>query len=278
MKLYVGLITPNLTLRDYFGRRKDAVAPRDAITNGYYKGKKVIVASGAYVPEKNPSKEGLEAFLLAEAANCDACLLLIDEVWMHLASDIRNALLCVAFRSDGLKGNPQNHCQKLVAALLRTFGRIASRFSDALDCQLLCLPLRNFQANELSELAALCQDGCLEADFNNRFQELLACLRGRRRPRRRSTYRAVYIVDKAQRFFRYGHEMHARFETGGEHKRSCHVNGIFRFGNRIADNRHYNVSEGEGDETSISGTFIDCHNTRRPGKGTHLNMFPNDFF
>jgi hypothetical protein len=43
--------------------------------------------------------------------------------------------------------------------------------------------------------------------------------------------------------------------------------------------RHYNVSETEGDRTTIEGEFLDCHNNAHSVSGrTHLNMFSNDYF
>ena len=54
---------------------------------------------------------------------------------------------------------------------------------------------------------------------------------------------------------------------------------LLSFGCRIDDKRHYNVSEGDGDKTRISGEFMDCHDDKHVVTGvTHINMFSNDFF
>ena len=87
-------------------------------------------------------------------------------------------------------------------------------------------------------------------------------------------------MDDRQRFFKYGHERHSRLATGENHQPYCELTGNLRFGWKIDSERHYNVSETEKDETSIEGTFADCHSSSHDVKDrpTHLNMFSNDFF
>lgn len=60
----------------------------------------------------------------------------------------------------------------------------------------------------------------------------------------------------------------------------CAIASLFRFGARIDDRRHYNVSQGEGNNTFIRGEYHNCHGetkvyNREPG---HLNMFSNDHY
>jgi hypothetical protein len=89
----------------------------------------------------------------------------------------------------------------------------------------------------------------------------------------------MYTIDDQFRFFVYGKETHARFGTGEPHKPYCELAGHFRFGQRIDALRHYNVSETEGDRTTIGGNFLDCHNTSHDvSRRTHLNIFSNDYF
>ena len=52
-----------------------------------------------------------------------------------------------------------------------------------------------------------------------------------------------------------------------------------RFGRVLDADRHYNVSETEGDRTTIAGDFPDCHDSiHTVPSTTHLNMFANDYF
>lgn len=57
------------------------------------------------------------------------------------------------------------------------------------------------------------------------------------------------------------------------------MSGLFRFGRRIDAQRHYNVSETEGDDTHVTGDVANCHGViRKAPTDTHLNMFCNDFY
>ena len=167
----------------------------------------------------------------------------------------------------------------IISKILRAFRAVLAKFESSDDSQLLSLPLRNFHAAELTEIARLCRDECHEGDFVERLQAQLSRLRSRRRPRKQSSFNTKYVVDDQARFFVYGNEKHARFGTGEPHRPSCALTGYFRFGTRIDSARHYNVSETEGDRTRIEGEFDDCHDAKRVVPATtHLNMFSNDFF
>jgi hypothetical protein len=182
-------------------------------------------------------------------------------------------------RDDIANESSMNFFHRIIGKLLRVFGSLVSKFKNGDDRQLLSLPLRNFHAPELAEIARLCRDKCFDPNFNNDLDRQLSVLRMRRRPRRRSSFNIMYTVDDRSRFFVYGKETHARLGTGEPHKPYCELAGSFRFGQRIDALRHYNVSETEGDRTTIEGGFLDCHNTSHSVKGrTHLNMFSNDYF
>ena len=167
----------------------------------------------------------------------------------------------------------------IFARMLRAFGTVLDKFRRGDDGKLLTLPLRNFKAQELAEIARLCREVHSSGNFSDDVEKQLAGLRARVRPRRKSSYKTKYMVDDLERLFAYGPETHARFATGEPHKPSCEVAALFRFGVRLDESRHYNVSETEGDHTKIEGDFPDCHGEVHPVRGkTHLNMFANDYF
>ena len=156
---------------------------------------------------------------------------------------------------------------------------IASTFGRGNDGVLLTLPIRNLDAPEVGAIATLCRQDILEPTFADALEANLKSLRGRIHPRPKSSYRTRYVVDHSKRYFHYGLERHAQFDTGGDHLPSCSLNGHFRFGRRIDAGRHYNVSETDGDVTSISGVFSNCHDMKiEVTRHFHLNMFANDFF
>jgi hypothetical protein len=278
MKIFIGLVTPDEALRRSYGAGKERVVPTDSISRGYYGTRQPSIALGTYAPECAPSADDLEKLLLSKTRTNDTCLLLIDGEWEHFAVNVRNASFSVVFNRNAIS-NLQNFFQQMIAKLLRAFSSVASKLDNCDDTQLLALPLRNFHAGELAEIARLCREDGLAPTFSNDLQQQLRILNKRRRPRRRTTFNTKYIVDDKIRFFEYGHELHSRVATGAPHRPYCELTGQFRFGKRINALRHYNVSETEGDDTTIQGEFLDCHNDCHVVKArTHINMFSNDYF
>lgn len=279
MKILLCLASPDPHLRRMFGRSKGNAVPQDAGRRGYFQNRPATFVTTAWEPEEQPTADSFERYLIGKTKSIDATLLIIDASWVQIAKNVRDAVFIIPITSASAASNYQNFTQKTVAKSLRAFGQLLAKFERADDGKLLTLPLRNFDAPELRELARLCREENLDPDFSELVEAQLAGLRRRERPRRRSTYRTVYAVDDRQRFFQYGHERHARFPTGEPHRPYCEISGTFRFGKRIDEQRHYNVSETEGDITSISGDFWDCHE-RDPHeiKGRYLNMFANSYF
>ena len=136
-----------------------------------------------------------------------------------------------------------------------------------------------FDAPDLAELARLYREETNLGTFTHNCLAEFAEIRKRKQPRRASSYKVKYFIDDSDKHFIYGFENHSRFATGHPHKPSCEITGKFRFGLRTNARRHFNVSKGRGDVTSIEGGFPDCHGVICPVATTsHLNMFCNDYF
>jgi hypothetical protein len=278
MKLFICLVTPSEKLRRHIGLGKTSVVPK-ALNRGPFANQQPHTTVAAWTPEAPFSSADLEQFLLLRARDHDACVLVVDKVWKHYVQDVMNAIFTVFFEAEIAGDNPHNFLSGIFARTLRTFGIVFAKFRRGDDGKLLALPLRNFRASELTEVARLCREVRLSSTFSEDVERELAGLRERVRPRRKSNYKTTYIVDELERFFAYGQEMHARFATGEPHRPSCEVAALFRFGVRLDERRHYNVSETEGDRTKIEGDFPDCHGQVHVVRDkTHLNMFANDYF
>ncbi len=279
MKLFICLVTPDERLRAYFGKGKSAVIPPDALKRGPWGRLGPTPTVAAWAPDGAASARDLERFILQKARDHDACLLLVDTAYDRMLSDIRNAMFVVLFDGAAIGGTLQNFFFGVCARALRSFAQILAKFANGDDAQLLALPLRNFLAQDLAEIARLCREEPVSGTLSNDVDQSLSRLRRRVRPRKKSRYKTRYVVDDALRFFKYGHERHARFATATPHIPACEVAGLFRFGARLDEVRHYNVSETEGDETTVSGDFSDCHgHIHAVPEQSHLNMFANDFF
>lgn len=274
MKILLCLVSPDRDTVTFFGSEKERIIPRDALHRGVYAQCSIVTA--AWVMERD-SERRFGDFLIDKASAAEACLLLVDSRSGDLVKNCENAALIFHFDHSDIRSSKLNFFHKLISSALRAFAQLLHRKDRA---PLWMLPLRNFSGNDLQELARVCREEVFNATFPNELDANLSGLNSRVRPRRKSSYKTRYVVDDRRRFFVYGHEHHSKLGTAPPHTSYCVLAGRFRFGIRVDDSRHFNVSEGEGDTTTISGTFLNCHDEELdvPGSDTHLNMFCNDFF
>ena len=212
----------------------------------------------------------------------DAVILLVENNHSHLLSAVRDAVFAATFETQQNRiENFKNFFGSFFSPLFRNFFSLKTLASDTEKEQTMMLPLRNFDAQELRELARLSREESRSSNLLYNLEACVAAISKRRIPRRKSTSNIKYFIDDKKMHFVYGHENHSRFDTGHPHVAACEINGLFRFGKSIDSERHYNASFGVGDDTSIHGEFPDCHGAiktipKHPRK-THLNMFANDF-
>lgn len=250
------------------------------ILNGDFmpKGLQGRVTFEAAVYDPAITEEPIEDFLIKRSEHADAVALLLDLPLGHLAHDLHPAIFIGQIDFTSYVPNVQNLLSGHSARLLRNLGFLLSNLEDSTFFQAAILPLRNFHAEELRHLATLCRDSALEGEFGGRALVLLRQLVARRGPRVRSNYPDRYFKDDAGHHFKYGFEQHSRYESGGAHGVVCNLNGLFRFGKRLEEQRHFNVTDGDKDGDRISAVFENCHGqTVDVVDRTHVNMFTNDF-
>lgn len=279
MNVAICLVTPEVELRRSFEALKTGPLERD-LARGYFRATGLRIAPVAWRPRQEEiSAEGFERFFLKVLSRTDGVLLLVDPLWRHLVQRVDNAVFLQPVEAERARLNPKNAWQQVLSAALRRFGRLLALFEKGSHAWLTALPLRNFHAPQLVEMARLMREESADPELPDRLEALLSELRECVRPRRATSRQQKYAVDNRGRFFTYGLEQHSQYATGGRHLLACDVNGRFRFGRRLDKGRHFNVSEGEGDTTTVGGDFKDCHHRDHPVSGrTHLNMFANDYF
>ncbi|OYR14764.1 hypothetical protein [Brucella thiophenivorans] len=279
MKISLFFLTKSRRLRDFLSLKKGAIIPKDALNRGCYRDVSPVISHFEILLDEQTTSTDVEGFILNKAIGSDAVIVFVDKTSTHLLSNVRNSILIVELGEFPHNTNYQNLIHPQIALALRTISHIIVKFSSFDNYKLLALPLRNFSGQDLSELARLHRDNWYASNYSELIEAQLVSLRKRVRPRRRSDMKNVYAVDDNKRFFSYGYEQHSRQATGRPHLPSCELSANFRFGAKIESTKHYNVSETEGDETTIKGTFIDCHgDSHDKKKKTHLNMFSSDFF
>jgi hypothetical protein len=279
MKVLVCLISAQDHITETVGRQKDRLIPQDLFKNK--KGPDYPVHFKVSI--FNPLKEKIvfDKFLLSLSRGMDAVILLVERQYVHLMQSVANAVFAVTFDSQEGIENFKNFFGSYFSPLFRNFFAIKTLMSDSDKEQAMMLPLRNFQAPELQELARLAREDSIAGTLILDIEARVADIVKRRIPRKKSASKTKYFIDEKGMHFVYGVEKHARFDTGKPHVASCEFNGNFRFGKSIDTSRHYNASFGGGDDTRISGDFPDCHgavkNVPKADQRTHLNMFANDF-
>jgi hypothetical protein len=278
MNVLVCLISSQDNITEIIARQGERLIPQDLFKKkgpGYPVNFKVSIY--------NPRKESIsfEKFLLREAKTSEAVILLTENSHSNLVEPVENAVFAATFEVGNERiGNFKNFFGSYFSQLFRNFFVVKTLMGDAEKAQAMMLPLRNFNAPELREMARLSREESRNTNFILPMEALLAKIVKRRVPRKNSSYpQKKYFVDERKMHFIYGTENHAQFDTGKPHIAACEFNGHFRFGKRIDPNHHYNVSFGDGDKTNIAGDFPDCHGAvQQVTKRSHLNMFSNDFF
>lgn len=275
MKVFIGLISSNETLCEEYQRRQTSIIPKASLPGRFKEG--ATFSAGVFNPSID--SRNTSEYLAYATRGMDAAMLLVDSSLTHTVAEVRNSFFTVVFDVPHEIENCQNFLGQRVSRPLRNFSFLIEEM-QALDTeQVAILPLRNFAGNDLQELARICREEASTPTFSANVSTQIALIKDRKNPRRSSTYSTIYIIDDDGKYFHYGKERHARLGTGAPHVIACEINGNFRFGKRIDSGRHYNVSCGRGDNTSINGMFLDCHDSPREVKATtHLNMFSNDFF
>ncbi len=278
MKVWVCVASSDEGVKKFVGIKKAGIIPSDLLNARHFGGLRLKVRASAFAPEsKAPTPDEFEEFVLRQSADLDAVIVLFDDGCLRLIERLRGSCFCVPIAAIPHRSKIQNAIHGATARALKGWWQVQKRFLEGKDIKILSLPLRNFQADELLQLANAVR--AVSPALPNDLEGGLKHLRTRLRPRQRSERKTLYLVDDAKRFYVYGHERHARPETGGDHAASCAVNARFRFGCRIDHERHYNVSESEGDKTTISGKFRNCHDIETEEKRTtHLNMFASDMY
>jgi hypothetical protein len=275
MKVTVAVISRDKEFCEYVQQRQRQALSEDSLRRvGEPKLLNVVVLS---IRDHEALKQlDFERRLEGASEGAHAFLVLIERGCLPRMSSLSSAPLSYIFdRPPSNTGAFQNFCHQAFSKLTKAYSHIRGIEEQ----KIVRLPLRNFDGDDLRELARLCRENVGNADFLNSFDRQMKSLRRRLLPRRDSKDQSKYMFDDQKRHFQYGKERHARYPTGAPHLPSCNVTGRFRFGCAVDADRHFNVSTGEGDHTEIEGQFWDCHNQLITVSTTsHLNMFCNDYF
>lgn len=277
MKMLIALISSNSDICKSFRRLRSSLIPRDAVLKGSFGSTRPTY----FIKSFNPlvTETTVEDFLRDSAREVDAIIFLVEMHLLGAIKSIRSACFVAPLSFETQALNMHNYFGAVFARIFRNFSTILSVMSSSDNEQLMILPIRNFNSASLQQLNYICTAESMEPTLNNELGNCVTELRKKKHPRRNTRDRTLYVVDDDQKYFEYGKERHSKLPTGSPHNSACEINGNFRFGKRIATDRHFNVTKLVGASTKIKGTFPNCHDEYVDVKETtHLNMFSNDAF
>jgi len=276
MRIYVGLISSSAELIDEFSNTKEALIPKsikDKLP------KPCEFKFDAFNPHKSKGHFSVDKHLLEGSRGYDYALCLIENNLNYLCTNLRKSVLSATINpTEVVNGKTHNFFSTRFNKIFKAAIFTIERMSTAEVEHAMRLPSRNFDAPELRELCRVYQEDVMEAAFHDSAKQQIVAVVKRRQPRRESSFQTKYFIDERRKHFAFGKEEHEVLPTGEPHQPHCELNGNFRFGRKISNNRHFNVSQGDGDDTFITGEFPNCHDEIiTPAKNrTHLNMFSND--
>lgn len=206
-------------------------------------------------------------------------LVLLQAELAYSIAEVRTALFVCYLREQ----NDENNAEYLMAEINRalinlyTFKKI---MDESKNLQALMLPIRNFSAPVVNELPDNFALHSMQNEFRVWLEQAVAAIRSRRSPKK-SKYddpNVKYFKDDNDVHFEFGHENHGQFATNEvAHKKSCEINGLFRFGYRIKKTQQFNLTK-SGASISMA-TIVDCHDSVGEVKNaSHVNMFANDYY
>ncbi|MDR5762664.1 hypothetical protein [Caballeronia sp. LZ035] len=280
MKVLICLISSQKDINETVRRQREKLVPQDLFRGR--SGPDFPIHFKLSVFDPSTPSLSFDKYLLSLIKGMEAIILLVERKHVHHVQHVSRAIFAAVFDTPDEKlRNFKNFFGSYFSPLFRNFFALRAMMRDAEKEQALMLPLRNFKAEELAEIIRLVSEESRSTAFAGDLEIRLSRLIKRRCKRARSAYPTKYFIDDKQMHFAYGNEHHALFDAAPPHTAACHVNGIFRFGRKIDKSRHFNVSFGDSDETTISGDFPDCHGGIKTipatARRSHANMFANDF-
>jgi hypothetical protein len=276
MRIYVGLVSSSAELIEEFRNTKEALIPKsikDKLP------KPCEFKFDAFNPHNSKGNFSVDKHFLEGSRGYYYAACLIDRDLNHLCNNLRHAILCATIvPTEITNGKTHNFLSTRLNKLFKAAIFTIDRMSAAEMEHAMRLPTRNFDAPELKKLCSLYREDVMKAEFHDSAKQQIVAIGKRRQPRRESSFQTKYFIDEQGKHFVFGKENHEVLPTGNPHQPHCELNGNFRFGRRISIDRHFNVSQGGGDHTFITGKFRNCHDELViPAKNrTHLNMFSND--
>jgi hypothetical protein len=273
MTVALVVLTLDKKLHEFVREHQTNVIPRDlrVLSNGE------PIEASSFLLENINSSEDAKRYVFRAAHRGNGVLVLCDPALRQALADLEDVCFVNSVDVDVNEVNMQNFLGRCLARTIKNYEALRLRLLNAKYTKVLLLPLKNFLARELGEIAHICSHSLTFPRFAPVLAAKLEQFKNRQRPKRASDYRTVYLVDDGSLHFVYGLERHASCETGTPHTYMCEFRRDFRFGVRIDAARHFNVSR---EATSIAGEqFRDCHFALRAAqRDSHINMFPSGFF
>lgn len=277
MKVVIAVATENALLRSYLASERENVVPPDVRSRGYYKERAVKFSIQIQAIAAATVVHDLDQWLRRIAPKEGGLILMIDEALRGLVADFEDAYFIVSiepFRGRVL----QNQVRSMLAPVLRHFAAYCLRFDSLNNQRVILLPFDVFHAAHLNQLRTRLTFDKMAAGFGGDLDTLIAALMKRARPKKRKSYREVYLVDDRPLWYRYGPDRHKYIQTDvPPHPDKCWHNSLFRFGRLYDDRLHHNVDD-DSKPTKVFGTFCNCHGVIFTANGeSHLGIFPNGY-
>lgn len=219
----------------------------------------------------------LSEYLIELAHKYDHIACLVDfqnSVWVE---DNGFGMFVTFFERKLMGKTVQNYFSAHFKRWLPNFMHISMKFMNASYAERLFLPYEIFRCSDLPALGMELRGITQEGSFRRRVDDYLAGIERRRKPMEKGGWkeREIAYQDDRGYFFKLGKEKHSEAEEGAPHKTACRLEKYLRFGSKIPDKRHFNVSAKKGER--VGGDFITCHSAEKKVEPTsHLNIFPNN--
>lgn len=260
----------------FFERKRESLIPEEI--RNQYRIRQNVTFNTIFFKE-NISITNIQNILLKSIGDSESVVCIVDKtIDIEFFDSLTKTFPFYSFNNNG---DLKQSFSMVLSRIIPTIFWSKRKFDDFNTLRIMCLPHLNFDSEELRCLCDIYKNlfktNKLDVD---KLERCISKLLKRKRPKKKSSFPNQYIFDDRGYGFEFAMEKHSLVERSiPPHTSLCVLNGIFRFGQRIDRNRHYNVTKGEKDKEKVSGKFINCHEIEEEIKEeSHINMFPNGFF
>jgi hypothetical protein len=207
MRVLLCYVSANGEAAAFVRRYQMALVPGSLLARDMIKSLNLEFSMSVYSGPAGPND--LERHLFHACKSVDAVCVLLDSSSFTVAPVVRSSCFVADMVLSAPASNYRNEFTRQISKILPNFASLVRLIKDGDNLQAMGLPTRNFNAQQLRDLATLLANGTLSNIFTRDLGASVAGLHKRREQMQQHNPNEKYYVDDSGKYFRYGPERHS---------------------------------------------------------------------